>query len=288
MNPIKAASMLAQFACFSFVLSACSSAPHRVDASEAAPDATHHNAAVEHTVCTGYGPQTPRDIDDPAGSNASRFSVAPSYEAMNLCNIHFHNGAEHKAKAFSISSPVDPEGHGGGFQCAISKSLTAAELKPADKKICKGLHPGDTVEVHWVYSSCDVAPGKGLEACSSATCANPDLRVETQVFTLVNDSSAHDFNAFSNATEKVAGFYQARSLPTDSGTPVGFLGSTTGSKYDDHVCSPLQVSWNVHPQCDKLDINSLGNWCDSNVFLEDHAHGVRPLVTAPSLLSEIK
>ncbi len=280
MKSIKTISML--------VLCASASVALLAVASEPTPGAAHRDGAGEQTVCTGYGPQTPRDIDSSAGSNASRFSPAPDYHAMNLCNIHFHNSAEHKAKAFSISSPVDAEGHGGGFQCGISKSLTAAELKPTGKAICKGLHPGDTVEVHWVYSSCDVAPGRGLEACSSATCANPDLRVETQVFTLVNDSSALDFSEFSNATEKVAGFYQARALPADSGTPVEFPGSTTGTKYDSRQCSPLQVSWSVRPQCDKLDINSLGAWCDSNIFLEDHAHGVRPLVTDPSLLSEIK
>lgn len=280
MKPIKAISM--------FVLCVSSSVALLAVASEATPDTADHAAAAEPIVCAGYGPQTPRDIDNLAGTNPSHFSPAPDHQAMNLCNIHFHNGAEHKAEAFAISSPVDAEGRGGGFQCGISKTLTAAELKPTGTEVCKGLHSGDTVEVHWVYSSCDVAPGEGLGACSSETCANPDLRVETQVFTLVNDSSALDFNKFSNAAKKVGGFYQARALPAESGTPVEFLGSTTGASYDAQQCSPLQVSWSVRPQCDKLDINSLAAWCDSNVFLEDHAHGVRPLVTNRSLLSEIK
>ena len=54
------------------------------------------------------------------------------------------------------------------------------------------------------------------------------------------------------------------------------------------ACSPLQVTWSVRPQCAKLDINSVGKWCESNEFSEDHAHGVRKLVTSPKLLSEIK
>ena len=44
----------------------------------------------------------------------------------------------------------------------------------------------------------------------------------------------------------------------------------------------------VRPRCAKLDIGSLGEWCKSNVFEEDHAHGVRELVTNPALLSEIE
>jgi len=37
----------------------------------------------------------------------------------------------------------------------------------------------------------------------------------------------------------------------------------------------------------KVDINSVGKWCEGNVFNEDHAHGVRNLIVAPGLLSEI-
>ncbi len=257
-------------------------------ASEAKPETAESDVATTQAVCTGFGPQTPRDIDNPAGENTPDVGFAPSYQKMNLCNIHFHNSAEHKAKAFSISVRADSHGKGGGFECGISKSLTTAELKSPSRDICRGLHPGDTVEVHWVYSTCDVAPGKDLKACVSETCADPTLRVETQVFTLVNDSSALDFNRFSNATAKINGFYQAQALPDASGKPVEFLGSTTGPKYDSQQCSPLQVSWSVRPQCAKLDINSLGAWCENNAFHEDHAHGVRPLVTDPRLLSEIR
>jgi hypothetical protein len=257
-------------------------------ASEPPTGSAEHDSAGTQAVCTGFGPQTPRDIDNRAGENTPGDSLAPSYQKLNLCNIHFHNGAEHKAKAFSISAHADSHGHPGGFECGISKSLTAAELEAPSRDICGGLHAGDTVEVHWVYSSCDVAPGKGLESCLTDTCKDPELRVETQVFTLVNDSSALDFNSFSNAAEKVDGVYQARALPDGNGKPVEFLGSSTGPKYDSQTCSPLEASWSVRPQCAKLDINSLGKWCDKNVFDEDHAHGVRALVTDPRLLSEIK
>ncbi|MGI9287523.1 MAG: delta-class carbonic anhydrase, partial [Pseudomonadales bacterium] len=116
----------------------------------------------------------------------------------------------------------------------------------------------------------------------------PDLRVETQVFTVVNDRSALKFNDFSYDGNVVNGFHQAKSLPNTTGAPVDFAGSTTGPSYTEQQCSPLQVSWSVRPQCAKVDINSLGEWCKTNVFKEEHAHGVRKLVTNPKLLSEIK
>ena len=87
------------------------------------------------------------------------------------------------------------------------------------------------VEVHWVHSSCDVEPGKTLGACLSESCANPNLRVETQVFTVVNDRSALNFDDFSYGGNIVNGYHQAKTLPTSTGTPVEFLGSTTGPAY---------------------------------------------------------
>ncbi len=235
--------------------------------------------------CEGYGPQTPRDIDNLLGENKRVFSKAPNAENMNLCNIHFHKNAEHKAKDFSLYAG---DGKYGGYQCGISQQLSKAELKPPKAKICKGLKPGDTIEVHWVHSSCDVTPGKGLGSCLSDKCANPDLRVETQVFTLVNDSDALDFNDLSYDGNQVNGYHQAKAIPNTTGKPVEFLGSTTGPSYTGQSCSPLQVTWSVRPQCAKLDINTIGKWCEANVFEEDHAHGVRQLVTDPKLLAPIK
>lgn len=98
------------------------------------------------------------------------------------------------------------------------------------------------------------------------------------MFTLVNDPNALDFNDLEQASD----------LPTNTGTPVQFLGSTTGPSYTEAVCSPYQVTWSVRPQCAKLDINTVGEWCKGNTFDEDHAHGVRKLVTNPKLLSDIE
>lgn len=252
-----------------------------------------HAQAKGGEVCEGFGPQTPRDIDDRKGENRRVFTMAPDYRQMNLCNIHFHKNAEHKARAFSIyAGEGDGHGHESGYQCNISKRLTASELAPTAKPICKGEHgelkPGDTIEVHWVHSSCDVKPGNGLGSCLSASCANPALRVETQVFTVVNDPRALDFMTLDYKGRTVKGYHQANAIPSNTGKPVTFLGSTTGPKYGDQTCSPLQVTWSVRPNCAKVDISSVGKWCEQNAFGEDHAHGVRKLVTNPRLLSTIK
>ncbi|TMP35592.1 delta-class carbonic anhydrase [Pseudoalteromonas rubra] len=235
--------------------------------------------------CEGFGPQTPRDIDQLHGENKRVFSLAPPASEMNLCNIHFHKNAEHKAKDFSVFAG---NGKHGGYQCNATSSLTEAELRAPKGKVCKNVKPGDTIEVHWVHSSCDVAPGKGLGSCLSNACANPDLRVETQVFLVVNDEDALDFNDLSYDGNIVNGYHQAEYIPQTTGKPVEFLGSTTGPSYSNKQCSPLQVTWSVRPACAKVDINSLATWCEDNVFEEDHAHGVRQLVTDPKLLSPIK
>ncbi len=243
-------------------------------------------AAAE--MCTGYGPQTPRDIAKKGGLNARILALAPPASEMNLCNIHLHVNAEHKGPGFSV---FGGKGLHGGWKCNETDSLTPAELDDPTKGegAYKGIVPGDTIEVHWVHSSCDITPGKGLGSCLSDACANPALRVEAQVFLVVNDpENALDFADFAYAGTVVNGLHQARTLPSGTGEPVVFGGSTTGPKYTEQTCSPLQVTWSVRPQCAKIDITSLHNWAkDGNVFEEEEAHGVRQLVTARELLSQI-
>lgn len=244
------------------------------------------NPATAAAVCTGYGPQTPRDISQKTGTNSRVFNFAPPASEMNLCNIHFHTNAEHKGPGFAVFAG---EGEHGGYQCNETADLTEAELKTPEESEggCHGVKPGDTVEVHWVHSSCEVTPGEGLGSCLSEQCANPQLRVETQVFLVVNDENAADFAEFTYDGNVVNNLHQAKAIPSGTGDPVVFLGSTTGPSYTEKKCSPFQVTWSVRPQCAKIDISSLNAWCKGNVFNEDHAHGVRQLVTAPPLLAEI-
>ena len=133
-------------------------------------------------ICQKYGPQTPRDITKKNGTNPRTFPFAPAPGKMNLCNIHFHTQAEHKGPGFKVFAG---KGDHGGYKCNGSDKLTKAELKAPAHSACHGVKPGDTIEVHWVYSSCDVAPGKGLGSCLSDQCnllGQSLARVETQVF----------------------------------------------------------------------------------------------------------
>ncbi len=236
-------------------------------------------------LCVGMGPQTPRDISSVVGLNTVTFPTAPPASSMNLCNIHTHTNAEHKGPGFSVF--VDASDN-GGYACNATADLTDAELMPAEGAY-KGVVPGQTIEVHWVHTTCDAAPGEGLGACVPESCTDPLLRVEAQTFLVVNDPNALDFTVMAEVIEEKGGFYQAGMIPSDTGTPVSFRGSTTGPSFTQAVCSPAQVTWNVRPQCAKLDINSLHKWAeDGNVFNETMSQGVRQLVTAPELLSPIE
>ena len=236
-------------------------------------------------LCLDAGPQTPRDIASPIGLNPVSFPLAPPAEQMNLCNIHSHTNAEHKGPGFSV---FVNDSDFGGFACNATEDLTEAELTPVDGAY-GNVKPGDTIEVHWVHTSCETAaPGEGLGACVPETCTDPLLRVEAQVFLVVNDSAAADFTELA-AVRQSGGMWQTGNIPSDTGDPVTFIGSTTGPSYTQAQCSPAQVTWSVRPQCTKLDINSLHAWAaEGNVFNETASHAVRQLVTAPELLSPME
>ena len=240
--------------------------------------------AAGNDVCVTFGPQTPRDIANVRGTNATEFAMAPASSELNLCNIHTHTQAEHKGPGFSIKKS-DAE----GYQCNGTSDLTEAELAPYDGEIkYKGVKPGDTIEVHWVHSSCDVAPGEGLGSCLTEACTDPLLRVETQVFLVVNDRNALDFTTMDYDQARSALPHQPLSIPSNTGTPIVFRGSTTGPSYTQETCSPVQVTWSVRPQCAKLDIASLQDWAEGNAFNETKSHGVRELVTDERLLAPIR
>ena len=254
----------------------------------ASSQATSADAAenpASNGLCVDMGPQTPRDIASASGLNTEAFPLAPPVSEMNLCNIHTHTNAEHKGPGFSVFVSAADD---GGFACNETPNLSEAELAPAPGAY-EGVQPGDTIEVHWVHTSCAATPGEGLGACVPEGCSDPLLRVEAQVFLVVNDAGALDFTTMAYGGNVVEGRHQAKAIPSDTGHPVLFRGSTTGPKYDQSNCSPARVTWNVRPACARLDINSLHRWAeDGNVFNETHSHGVRQLVTAPELLAPIE
>lgn len=250
--------------------------------------AAQRAALAASTDGAGFGPQAPRDIDSVTGTNSRIFQPAPPFAEMNLCNIHMHESAEHKGINFSkYAGNGDGKGYGTGF--LYSGDLTEAELKPLDNEVGMndhgGLQAGDAIEVHYVHTTAQVEPGPTLGACLSESIMNPQLRVETQVYVLVNDDSALDFMALTEVGQR-NGLYQAMNIPSDTGDAIQYAGSTTGPSYNEKG-SPLQVSWSVRPEVAKVNISTVGTWFGNNIFDENYAHGVRNLVTNPDLLSPI-
>jgi Delta carbonic anhydrase len=236
--------------------------------------------AQDPASCTkaGIGPQSPRDLTKlVAGTNPVTFAKAPPAGKMHLCNVHFHQFAEHRGTGYS---GVAGKGDNKGYYCNASKPLAGSHgsaCKPKGDGHGSALAVGDTIEVHWVFTSCDVKPGPGLGGCAS--CPDAQLRVEGRVFYLTNDAKAAAF----------AGKDGTIPLPA-AGKAVEYLGSTTGPKYGKATdCSPFPVTWHVSQACSPLNIKSVANWCaNDNVYKEDHAHGVRPLVKDAKLLSRVR
>ena len=236
-----------------------------------------------------FGPQAPRDLNSPGGTNEVTFEVAPAYTEMNLCNIHFHEGAEHAGGQFTTyAGNGNGEGLGTGY--IYDGDLTEDELAPYDGEVGahdgESLEPGDTIEIHYVHSTDPIEPGPTLGACLASDDSAPQLRVEAQVFVLVNDESAASLVDLTTV-EEVDGLFQAVNLPNDTGTPINYAGSTTGPAYNE-VGSPFMVSWSVRPDVIKVDIGSVAEWFDDNEFDESYAHAVRNLVINEELLSPIE
>jgi len=250
--------------------------------------AAQRAALAASTDGAGFGPQAPRDIDSEGGTNTLIYSEAPDRELLNLCNIHFHEGAEHRGGNFTTYlGNADGTGWNTGF--GYDGELSADELAPIDDLVGTEAHPlepGDTIEIHYVHSSAQITPGPALGSCLNDAIGNPQLRVEGFVYVLVNDDEAADMVAL-NEVGQVDGYWQALGMPYgDAGDPVEYAGSTTGPSYNE-VGSPFQVSWSVHPQVIKVSIASVAAWLADNEFDETYAHAVRNLVVNEALLSAI-
>ncbi len=278
------------------LLSACTTVgKHTEHATSAHENTTHHTISeqremlAKNTRGKGFGPQSPRDLTSISGQNDLLFQPAPASTKMNLCNIHFHENAEHKGGEF-MKYAGNGDGHGYHSGYEFSGHLTVQESKKLHADVCPskhgGLNAGDTIEVHYVYSTAKVKPGQTLGACLNDSIKNPQLRVEAQVYVLVNDKNALDFSKLTKVVSTDS-HYQASGIPGNTGTPIQYAGSTTGPGYNEKG-SPFEVTWSVRPKVAKVNIQTVGAWCKGNPFNEDHAHGVRNLVTNPALLSAIK
>lgn len=254
-------------------------------------------AALAAHITADTVAQSPRDIDSKNGENNVSTTHVDSHSSMYLCDIHFHKSAEHKGGEFTTyAGNGNGEGFGTGYK--YDGNLTQAELAPYKIETEENsLYSGDTIETHYVYSSNPKAElGLGLGTCLAGMDANatqPLLRVEAEVYVLVNDENALDFTALNKVStvkdSNGTSHYQADGIPDNNvtGVPVEYDGSTTGPGYNEEP-SPYQVSWSVHPKVAKVNIKTVKEWFENNKFAQEHAHGVRNLVVNPKLLSPIK
>jgi len=253
--------------------------------------AEQHEKLAE-SLTGNEGPQAPRDIDLVAGDNNVTFDFAPKFSAMNLCDIHFHKSAEHKGGEFTTyAGNGDGEGYGSGYKydgnlTELEKTAFTGLESEVFTNEHNPLYSGDTIEVHYVYTSnSGDRLGHGLGTCLDVNGTSKFLRVEAQVYVVVNDENALDFTELNKIeTNATTDFKVASHIPT--GPAVEYLGSTTGPGYNEKV-SPYQVTWNVHKEVKKVYIETVGEWINDNKFDETHPHGVRNLVTNPKLLSTI-
>lgn len=279
-----------QFSSTAVVLAMIGTAAIAMETKQSASDeivAAQRAALATETTGNGYGPQSPRDISSAEGANQRAFGTAPQVTEMTLCDIHFHENAEHKGGEFTTyAGNGDGKGYGTGFK--YDNDLTAAEMAPIDGKVGESEHgdlvPGDTIEIHFVHSTAKASLGPGLGTCLSDAIGNPQLRVEAVVAVLVSEGGV-DFTEMAQIQE-IDTLNQVPNLPGNLGVPVVYNGSTTGPGYNEKG-SPFQVTWSVRPNVAKLSIQSVDAWLKDNPFNEDHAHGVRNLVMNPDLLSKI-
>jgi len=246
---------------------------------------------AESIVGHDVGAQSPRDIDSKIGVNTKATTTAPASSQMNLCDIHFHKSAEHKGGEFTTyAGNGNGEGYGSGYK--YSGTLTKEELTSYTiENEHNPLYSGDTIEVHYVYTTnTGNRLGHGLGTCLEGG-ENPLLRVEAEVYVLVNDENALDFTQINAIEGKGTSHAQASHIPdVNATTAVQYEGSTTGPGYNE-TFSPYQVTWSVRPHVERVNIKTVQEWFEgdgASIFEEEHAHGVRNLVTNKELLSPIE
>ena len=244
------------------VLGACDGTGEAPGGTEPATPAP--SADTSAAVC---GPQTPRDIGVAGGTNEVPVP-GDGTRPPRLCNVHFHQPAEHAGIAECPA--VGPEA--GAAAAGVCEPEGTGEHRP--------VRVGDEIEAHWVYTSCPAPPEPrpGLDNCVCGSQEGPDpmvLMVLARKYVVAPDGSG-------GAADR---------LIEPAGDLARFGGSTTGPSFsggdpdDPRPCSPARVQWAVDRQCRALGLSALGEWCRTNPWDEDHAHGIREVVVREDWLS---
>lgn len=247
----------------------------------------------EPPACEDAEPQSPRNLTIGAPGKLSPKAATLSVEQakrLPLTNIHFHLGTEHTSEDYSDdtdSTDYDEsdssEGARPGFMCA-SDDLTESDLEPYTFEYCgEGVEVGKSYEVHYVHSSAGgskdddgVADGLG-GAANGRGQLNPMIVVQGVVFQIVSGGEEDD--------SMIDGLKE-----TDYDSSVMYPGSTTGTSFDNEVCSPYAITWHVDKKCHRVSPESFDNLCKQmkeryGLKKDLHAHGSRKLVKSNYVVS---
>lgn len=230
-------------------------------------------------MCTDAEPQAPRDVS--AGSPGDLDPRVVPYSdpsALVLVNTHWHLGAEHMSAGEYDQPPpkgrrllatdIDP-----GYYCpALPESSTGDYTW----EFCVNTEVGQTYEFHYVHSNAGVGIADGLGG-AFARSNNPIALVVGQVVQVTTDD-ADCVDDMMHTWQDVA-----------KGEWALYLGSTTGMSYNNEVCSPYTVNWNVDTKCRRVCAKSVDAMCKT--MIEEYGmskdimpHGSRVLV-APEFSS---
>ena len=201
-------------------------------------------------------------------------------------NTHFHLGGEHQNVAegcYSLNytdalpNPADihPNNIRPGYFCTPVNQTPAMDdnwtLDEYNWTSCKNVKMGYTYEFHWVHSTAGRRDGilSGGLGGVFARDLNPSVVVRGQVCRIVNWPE-QEYKSFNTTW---------REPVSDS---MLYIGSTTGTSYDNVDCSPYEVTWHVDRQCCILSAQNMDRMCsDLLEFGIDMEKDVQP---APSRL----
>lgn len=244
-------------------------------------------------ACSDADVQSPRNLSPQApGRMFPKAATLTRNQSKHLplTNVHFHLGAEHKSVEYgngtdSAAWDAKPSGPRPGFMCS-SKGAPSSELKPYKFKHCgEHVEVGKSYEIHYVHSSAGYSRKEELSRKQNPAHAlrdglhgaanghgqlNPMIVVNAQVVLLTNGGE-DDFQI------------KAHDWTPTRRSSVMYPGSTTGTSYNNTICSPYTCTWHVDKKCYKITAASFDNFCrelldSSEVHDATHAHGSRMLV----------
>uniref|UniRef100_A0A7S2U9R3 Uncharacterized protein n=1 Tax=Attheya septentrionalis TaxID=420275 RepID=A0A7S2U9R3_9STRA len=238
-------------------------------------------------ICKGTDPQLPpiscdsRDVSRQSGVNVTKgYNVrlatdtkplaVPFSEVRGLCpvNVHWHIGAEHLSEGEydrnGVGPPPPPPGISAGsrLSCHYYDMKNPIFTKEYNWKYCRNMQVGQTYEVHWPHSNmgaCNTVnqyqtPFLDGVFCRVATHVGETIiGVQTQIFTIVNDEDYYYSDLF-------------RGMIVDGdkmGTDITkYTGSTTGSNFNNEICSPYTgIHWQVDRKCHLISTSSFDQMC---------------------------